>query len=145
MAEIIASGTKGDLSTIQGYEGRFNEGDEGTLKLACSTSWGLGTMANSLNFTLKSANVEMPEPVKASGNTIIIRFRKKFPWLAVIVGAIIGISLLYIIITNWELVKDTAGALAPLAPLIPYIIIGVAIFVGYLWLTKGKTPGLGGI
>lgn len=139
MEKVIAKGTKANLSDMQNYEDKFEEGSTGTVYLNLSTDWGIGGFVSGLNTSLGWAGVEMPEPVKAEGKTIKIRFRKKFPWLVVIVGAIIGISALYILITNWSLVKDVAGITAPFAKFIPYIIIGIVVYVAYIY-AKGKIP-----
>jgi len=139
MEKLIASGTKGNLKSIENYESQFAEHQEGTLKLNCSTSFGLGSIAAGLNSALEIAGVQMPEPVKTEGKTIVIRFRKGFPWLALIVAAIIGLSVLYIILTNWELFKSVAPAIPWLIVIGVLALLGVYLYAGYNRIRGGST------
>lgn len=139
MNELIAKGGKSSLDNLPSYEKYFDEGDVGQLTLGCVSSFGLGSVGSALNTALKRANVNMPSPVKVSGKKILITFKKGFPLIAVIVAAIIGLSVLYIIIQNWELSKQVASVVLSFAdkilPYLPYIIVGVA---GIVVVTKAK-------
>lgn len=141
MAKLIAQGTKDNLSDMQNYENNFEEGDTGIVLLNLSTDWGIGGFVSGLNTALKAAKVEMPEPVKAEGKTIKIRFRKKFPWLVVIVGAIIGMVLLWVLITSWQLMKDVG--IEP-AKVMPYLLLGAIILVAYFIFVRKPGIKIGG-
>lgn len=140
MDVLIADGNRNNLGRLQSYESHFDEGDTGKISLNCITSYGLGEVRNLLSTALKRANVNMPAPVKVSGKKILITFKKGFPFLAIILAAIIGISVLYIIIKNWELVKQVAptvlSAANKILPYLPYIVVGV---VGIVIVSKTKS------
>lgn len=140
MDQLIANGDRNNLANLKNYESHFDEGDVGKITLNCITSWGLGSVRDALSESLKRAGVNMPVPVKSSGNKIIVTFKKGFPFLAVILAVIIGLSVLYIIIKNWSLVKEiapvAASFLGKILPYLPYIIVGTA---GLVVVTKTKS------
>ncbi len=142
MSTLVASGTRGNIDQISDYESKFEEGSKGSILLHCSTSFGIGTLSSGLNEALEAAGVKMPESVSHSGSTITIKFQKAFPWLAVIVAAIIAAAFLYVIIQNWELFKDVATAIAPL---LPYLIVGIVILIALSFVSSKITTLKGGM
>lgn len=138
MDQFVASGNRNSLGNLASYESYYKEGDTGKLSINCLTSYGLGTARDALSAALKKAGVNMPAPVKTSGRKVIITFKKAFPFLAIILAVILA-SIIYIMIQNWELVKQVAPVVADffgrILPYLPYIVVGTA---GLILVTKGK-------
>lgn len=143
MAEIIAQGTAWNFSTIPNYEDKFGEGERGIIKIGLKSPLP-DAVVNGIDSALRQAGVTLTEKVKQTSSspaTLRIRFRKTMPWLAIIIGVIVAGIVIWVLVTSWQLLKEVG--IEP-AKVMPFILLGIIAVVGFIVLTKGKIPGIGG-
>jgi len=129
MWEQVAEGTMADLKDASTYEDRVQEGTRGRLQLTCRMPVPV-TAATTLQGALDIQRVAGAK-VSVSSNTLSVVYRKGFPWLAVIVAAILGIIVLAVLIVSWMFFRELAAAGVP-----PWLIVSGAILgmllIGYI-------------
>ena len=137
MAErLIAQGNVYNLWDITSYEDQFEEGSTGKVVLGLKSpipqSW-----IDGLEVALKEAGATLNGKVRqvtSSPTKLIIPFKKGFPQLVIIIGAIAALALaIWVLVTSWQLLEDVG--LAP-AKILPFVLLGAVILVGYVILTK---------
>lgn len=109
------------LHNLENYEDTIAEGQRMKLDLNLRMAPS-GDIITMLQDKLQSAG--MPATVQASGNAIRIIARKAFPWLAIIVTAVLGLIVLAILIVSWIFYKEAAKTLPQ-----PMLIIGAIVGV----------------
>lgn len=107
------------LKNLEAYEDTIAEGQGMRLDLNLRTS-PPGDLIETLENKLQGAGV--PATIQVSGNTVRVITRKGFPFLAVIVGAVLGLIILAILIVSWMFYKEVAETLPQ-----PVIIIGAVV------------------
>jgi len=100
----IASGSFLEAADIERYEAYIGEGQRGLLQLDLRAPVSQGIVTELKN-KLNQAGVE--EAQVTTGSPVLrISWRKGFPWLGVVVAAILGVILLAILIVGWQLFKE---------------------------------------
>lgn len=139
MAELIAEGTKANLSDIQNYEAQLKEGDEAMVTLNLSSNVGQ-TAVNILESGLRIGNVPLTRKLEyttGSPARIRIYWRKGALHWAIILGIIISVALvIWYVITSWQLSKISPALGVSFMTIVPIVIIGL---IAYLIL-KRKIP-----
>ena len=98
---------RADGTSIYGLsdvEDQISEGNKGRVDLTLRSE-----VSQSLLEDLETKLVEsgvLEAKVTGSGKSVSIYFRKGFPWLAIIVSAIVGLIVLAILIVSWKLYED---------------------------------------
>lgn len=123
---LVATGTSSSsLADLGQYENRFKEGDYGRLDIELISPVVASALAW-LDSKLDAAGV--PEKkVVVVGRTVQIRFKKAVAPLALIVGALAAVILIWGLIVGWKLWKLSAAAVAWLVFGIPVLIITIVI------------------
>lgn len=122
MWQHVASSNQADLTRLAGYESLIAEGQRGKVSLILRMPAPL-SLSQGLQDKLNEAGV-LDAKVTADGKTLDIEFRKGLPWLAVIVAAVIGLTLLIILIVSWQLFKEIKEVVPE-----PIIIIGAVVVI----------------
>lgn len=113
----------GSLVNLKDYEDELAEGQRGKLSLTLLTSIP-SDVVETLEIRLRDAGVAELD-LSTSGNTLTIQFRKGFPWLAVIVGVVLGSIVLAALIVSWQFYKEVEKT-------VPELLIIVAVVVGVI-------------
>ena len=130
----VAEGSNTDLFNLSQYEEKFAEGQKGLLRLDLrvpAPAEAIGTLEE----RLRAAGVADLQ-LSSYGSTIDIRFRKGFPFLAVIAAVVLGLIVLAILVVGWQLFKETE---TPTQIGIIIAIIAVIALIGFL-AYKGFIP-----
>jgi len=126
--EEVAEGPVWTLGSLSQYENELEEGSRNLLELDLRLPVSKD-VARQLEDTLKDAGVEGVRVTTASP-MLKIYWRKGFPWLLVIVAAILGLIVLAALIISWRLFTYI-GAIAPAAiPLMAIAGIGLLVLIG---------------
>lgn len=122
--ELIGSGGILGIGELSQYESSIAEGDRAVIQLDLRTSLP-NSVIQELQDRLIQAGVE--EAQVTTGSPIInIYFRKGFPWLAVIVGIILAMTIIAILVIGWRIFKEVVPA--GLQPAVgTALIIGLAV------------------
>lgn len=123
MYEIVAQGGVLDIEQLKYSEDYLAEGQRGMIQFDLRASPS-SSMVAELENILKQKGVE---DVKVStGSPLLkIEFRKGFPWLAIIVAAVLGLIVLAILIISWRLYRELFPEGLPAA-------VNVGLIVGVL-------------
>ncbi len=131
MWEQVASGSILDSGQISDYDDYLEEGQRGQLELdlrVTPSSW----MVSELQSRLVNAGME--EVQVSTGSPLIrISYRKGFPWLAVIVAAVLALTILAVLIIGWrfyrEVVQDlgSGGGYMFLAAVLGIAVLGTMV------------------
>ena len=122
MWELVTSGSgAASLSSLPNYEEQVDEGKCGKLVLDLKATVP-DNVASGLQEALDMAGVA-EAVVVASGSKLDIQYRKGFPWLPIIVAAVLGSIILAILIVSWQFFKEVEEV-------VPNSIIVVAVIVG---------------
>ena len=109
MWEQVASGSILDSGQLS--DDYLEEGQRGLLELdlrVTPSSW----MVSELQSRLVNAGVE--EVHVSTGSPLIrISYRKGFPWLAVIVAAVLALTVLAVLIIGWRFYREVVQDLGP--------------------------------
>ena len=138
MWEQVANGAQSELVQLAQYENLIPEGVRGKLVLTLSTPVPSGEV-NKLQTVLDNLGVTAAS-VSSSSNQISITFRKGFPWLAVIVGAILGLIVLAILIVSWQLFKESPIAFNWTIALLIGGLALVAVVILVIMFRRGGSP-----
>lgn len=125
----IAEGGVLSLVNLGDYEGSFEEGSKGKLELVLRTPVS-SDIISELNSIFSSQGI--PAYAEAGSPILNIYFEKGFPWLAVIVAAVLGLIALAILIVSWRLFKEVPGAIIPVSLLALAVIAGATVLGIYL-------------
>ena len=107
----VASGDLGDLMNLQQYEAEVDEGQRALLRLNTDITPPQDFVSGIQNI-LQGKGV--PEcSVYTEAKALLIRYRKGFHWLTVIAAIVIGIIILAIAISSWQLFKEVSEMLPP--------------------------------
>lgn len=131
--EMIATGNAFELTKLSGYEEQFAEQDRGVLELDLRLPVSQN-VASQLEDKLRQAGVQGLSVVTASP-MIRVYFTKGFPWLAVIVAAVLGLIAIVILIVGWRLFREVAAVIPPVPLAIGLI---AALVLGIMVLARGK-------
>ncbi len=131
--EIIATGNAFELTKLSGYEEQFAEQDRGVLELDLRLPVSQN-IASQLEDKLRQAGVQGLSVVAASP-MIRVYFTKGFPWLAVIVAAVLGLIAIVILIVGWRLFREVAAVIPPVPLAIGLI---AALVLGIMLVARGK-------
>lgn len=117
----VASGDGvGSLTNLPQYEDTIAEGQRQKLSLALRVPVS-SSILETLQTRLEQAGVT-EATVEGTGTGVDIIFRKGFPFLAVVVAAVLGLIVLAILIVGWMFFKEVAEVLPQ-----PVIIIGAIV------------------
>lgn len=142
MWKLVTSGAgAGSLVNLQNYEEELEEGQRGKVSLALHLSVS-SSIAEELESKLREAGVIEAE-VSTEGNKLDIQFRKGFPWLAVIVAAVLGLIVLAALIVSWQFYKEVAEV-APQPLIIIGIIVGIALIAVVAYILARRQLPVGG-
>jgi len=100
----VAQGEMSEMGNLGDYEDRLEEHDKCKLQLNLRAPVP-SNIAGQLHTQLRNLGVSESQ-VSSEGNTLSVTFRKGFPWLAVIVAAILSIIVLAILIVAWQLFRE---------------------------------------
>lgn len=140
--KLVTSGELTDLGNLSNFEESIGEGQRGLLCLNLRIA-PTADIISTLQSKLEEAGV-IEASVEATGTRLDIGFRKGFPWLAVIVAAVLALIVLAILIISWQLYKEVPEeAKGAIAIIVVVAIVVVIVFVGIL-VYKGKIPIPGG-
>lgn len=106
----IAEGGARSLFGLDQYESRFGEGDQGELRI--DMRWIPPGTVGFLDKALRlQRGLTLTGPVRAEGNTIIVRFQKRLPVLALIVAAltIVFVGSIILLVNGWSLFQAVFG------------------------------------
>lgn len=121
--------TQGESATslhqLEGYEEAIDEGQRMRLDLNLRITPSVD-IVETLQNTLQGRG--MPATVQALGNTIRVTARKGFPWLVILVAAVLGLIVLAILIVSWQFFKEVAEVL-PQPVMIVGAIVGIILLV----------------
>ena len=136
--EEIASGTRNDLASgLREYDPMIPEGSRGYLRLNTSTPIHIG-IVRSVESALTAAGVPDVN-VTYDNRALNIYWKKGFPWLIAIVGVILSLLLiLAIILTTWQLFRETPGLTLPVLGGAVTIGVGLAAVAAIILLTRRK-------
>ena len=124
---LVGSGSALDLINLGDYEGRLDEGDRGLLEL--DLRWGVsGQVAGQLQSRLSQAGVADARVVRAS-SMLRVYWTKGFPWLAVIVAAVLAMLVIVILILAFRLFRVVAEVIPPVPLAIGLIAAAVLTVV----------------
>lgn len=116
--------TSGDgissLSTLPRYEDTIEEEQRQKLSLNLRTSVSPDVI-DTLQSKLEQAGVAEAS-VAGTGTGIDVTFRKGFPFLAIVVAAVLGLIVLAILIIAWQFFKEVKEVLPQ-----PVIIVGAVV------------------
>lgn len=122
----VANGDFLQITKISEYENSVDEGKHGKIVFNLRTvpSQDIVTqLQDQLNYHGVTDGV-----ASADGNDLSVTYKKGFPWLAVIVGIVIGLIVLAILIVGWTFFKEIETALGPQGTS-ALIWIGVAVAI----------------
>jgi hypothetical protein len=128
--KLIAEGNSFDLASIENYEDNYPEGSQGELRLFTSVTVP-DEAIQMLQNELDNQGVEMWDRVQQAHNTVLIRFKKGFPWLAVIIGVLLGLIVLLALITMWQLFQVTTTGEFFGMPVITWVFGGIVAILVY--------------
>ena len=126
--ELIASGGVLDAGQLSQWDSNFAEGQRGMLELDLRLPVS-ESVAKELENKLSAAGVQDVSVTTASP-MLRIKFRKSFPWLAVIAATVLGMIALAILVVGWRLFREVI-AVTPEPfqfPVVAAIIAGIVIF-----------------
>jgi len=113
------------------------EGSRGYLRLNTSTPIHIG-IVRSVESALTAAGVPDVN-VTYDNRALNIYWKKGFPWLIAIVGVIVPLLLiLAIILTTWQLFRETPGLTLPVLGGAVTIGVGLAAVAAIILLTRRK-------
>ena len=116
--ELIAEGNVATLANLGSHEGSLPEGSRGELRIFLRAGVP-DVVLTSLQTQLEQRGVPLWDNiVQSNRRTVFIRFRKGFPWLAVIAAVLIGLIVLAILIVGWQLFRDASTTLGPVLPIL---------------------------
>jgi hypothetical protein len=135
MWQQIGSGGIVDAQELSDLEGYIDEGQKG--KIEFNLRWDVSAdIANRLQQELNNRGVSEAN-VTTGDKSLMVTYRKGFPWLAVIVSAILALIVLAILIIGWRLFKDVAAVAGPgTATALLWVVIGLAVIFGVRELKK---------
>ena len=130
--EFIASGGILEAGQLNGLDDYLEEGQRGKLELDLRATPSSSIVAQLQN-VLKQKGVE---DVRVSTGSPILRieYRKGFPWLAIIVAAVLGIIALAILIIGWRFFREVVPE--GLQPLVGTGLLILLIAIGLLVVKK---------
>lgn len=121
----IASGDGvASLRDLPQYEESIAEGQRQKLSLSLRTAVSPSVL-EALQSRLEQAGVAEAR-VEGTGAGMDITFRKGFPFLAVVVAAVLGLIVLAILIVGWQFFKEAAEVL-PQPVMIVGVIVGIVL------------------
>ncbi len=106
--EAVVSGSFLDLRNLANYDSAFEEGQRGKLQLNLRATVPSG-MVRELEKRLRAQGVE-DLSVTGSSRRVDVKFRKGFPWLAVIAATILALAILAVLIMGWTIFKEVVPA-----------------------------------
>ena len=122
----VASGDLGDLMQLQQYEDEVAEGQRALLRLDTNITPPADFVAGIENMLRQKG---VPDcSVTTEPKALLVSFRKDFPWLAVVAAVVIGIIILAVVVSSWQLFKEVKEAVP--APVLSIGIIAALIIVG---------------
>lgn len=135
--QLIAEGTRSNFSDVSLYEDYIGEGQEAILEIGIgdAADWIVNPIIWSIQTALDLRGVNLTTPVYREGDHIVIQWKKGFPWLAVIVAALLIIGTLWVLMNFWKLYNIIPEPLKPLVG----IAIGVAVIAAVWSFVK---PGI---
>ncbi|KKN03030.1 hypothetical protein LCGC14_1111810 [marine sediment metagenome] len=104
----VAQGNFLDLRNLGNFDSAFEEGQRGRLELNLRATVPSG-MVRELDKRLRAQGVEGLS-VTGSSRRVDIKFRKGFPWLAVIAATILALAILAVLIMGWTIFKEVVPA-----------------------------------
>ena len=124
--ELITSGGIINAAELVNYEQQYvGEGQRARLELDLRMPVSQD-IANQLQNELKQRGVAEVS-VKTGSPLLIVEYRKGFPWLAVILAAILAIAVLAILIIGWRIFREVVPeALQPAIGTL-LILAGIAV------------------
>ena len=136
--EQVGAGSLLDVDDLAGYEDTFiGEGQRGMLEVDLRMSVS-SSLVKQLENELRQRGVAEVSVTTASP-MLRITYRKGFPWLPVIVAAILGLIVLAILIVGWrffrEIIETIPKALKPGLG----IAVVAAIILGLVVLAKRES------
>ena len=147
MGQLIAQGSVGNLSTLANYENQFKEGERGQVVLGLRAPVPQ-VVIDAISSGLTRAGVVLDgkiTQITGSSAELYIPFRKAIAPLAIIAAIIIGIVVLFILITFWKLFKEVG-----INPWVGMGLLIAVVAIAAFWLLaegKVKVPtviGVGG-
>ena len=126
------------IDALPDFEGGIPEGSKGRLELELRLTPPIQAI-NMLRSLLQGRGI--PElQVYAENRTVVIEWRKAMPWLAVIVGGILGIIALLILVQGWRLFRGVEELLPEeIRPALGIVILaGLGLLV---WSQGQKVVG----
>jgi len=136
MWELISSGGITDLTAAEAFEDYVNEGQRARLELDLRTPVSQ-EVANQLQNELRQRGVAEAS-VRTGSPRLIIEYRKGFPWLAVILAAVLAIAVLAVLIVGWRIFREVVPVdLQPaIGTAIIIAVIAVVAMVAYRQVKK---------
>jgi len=126
MWELISSGGITDLTTAEAFEDLYvGEGQRARLELDLRSPVSQD-IVNRLQNELRQRGVAEAS-VRTGSPRLIIEYRKGFPWLAIILAAVLAIAVLAILIIGWRIFREVVPV--GLQPLIGTGIIVAGIIL----------------
>lgn len=111
MWEQIASGNILDATQMAGYDDYLDEGQRGQLEISLRVTppaWIVSELQDRLdNAGVENAHVSTGSPL------LRISYRKGFPWLAVIVAAVLALAVLAVLVIAWRFYREVVEDLGP--------------------------------
>lgn len=118
MWEQIASGSGvAGLGSVGRYDEELAEGQRGKLSLTLKSP-AAPNIVRELQERLDKAGV-LDAEVTPTTPGLDIKYRKGFPFLAVIVAAVLGIIVLAVLITSWQFFKEVKEVAEPIIEALP--------------------------
>jgi hypothetical protein len=136
----IASGNVVSAVEISSYEEHIEEGRHVKLTFnlrSAPTQDIITQVQEELN------NAGVTEGIASStGNNLTVTYKKGFPWLAVIVGIVLGLVVLAVLIVGWVLFKEVVEVVGPggTTALIWIAVVVTVVMLGFfLYLYLGRS------
>jgi len=140
MWQNVASGDLSNIGQLPNYEGQVTEGLRGSLVLGLRLVPPLEYVQR-LQAELVARGVA-EATTTLDGNNLTITYRKGFPWLAVIVAAVLAVLILAVLIVAWQLYREVSPVIGittgPLLILGAVAVIMLVVATAYFIWRKGR-------
>ncbi len=139
MRQLIAQGSVGSLSDLASYESQFKEGERGRVVLGLRAPVPQAVI-DTISSGLRQAGVILDGTItQTTGHSaeLTIPFRKGIPPLAIVAAVLIGIIVLFVLITFWKLFKE--AGIDPFTGMGLLIIGGIVLVI---WLVASGRVGI---
>lgn len=124
--QLVAEGGIIDAGSFASNESRIPEGSRAQIELDLRLPV-TASVLSEIESRMRDRGIP-DTSVTGSGTTrAVIRYRKGFPWLAVIAAIILAIAVLAVLIVGWRIFREVVPA--DLQPVIGTIGIGVVLLV----------------